>query len=252
MTKSVPRTSQKISARPNMATQVMNHIRNEIQDGGMEPGVWYSVYQISSDLNISRSPVRDGLLRLEEAGLIQFSRNRGFQVIKPQPEDIAEIFALRLCIEPSTAARAAVYRTDQHLNVLEYTYNKMQLAAAQCDEPTFFDWDQKFHEVIMEAGNSLRGAEFLNRLRVHTRLLSDTTTRRFRSLESIHAEHQPILEAIHQHDSQGARTALESHISTTGKLLLRQELTDSDTAQAPNSKEIELKLEKIWQKYITI
>lgn len=86
---------------------VVEHIRAALRTRAMVPGATYSGYQLAAELGISRSPVRDGLLRLAAIGLIEFTPNRGFRIIQPTETDIAEIYALRIAIEVPAARRAA-------------------------------------------------------------------------------------------------------------------------------------------------
>ena len=104
--------TKRVAPARSLTDQVMDFVRESTLDKTMVTGEWYSVYQVSDQLGISRSPVRDALLRLEEAGLIRFTRNRGFQIVETKPSDVAEIFALRLGIEPAAAYRAAQLRTE--------------------------------------------------------------------------------------------------------------------------------------------
>ena len=87
---------------------VVEHIRAALRTRAMVPGATYSGYQLAADLGISRSPVRDGLLRLAATGLIEFTPNRGFRIIQPTETDIAEIYALRIAIEVPAARRATI------------------------------------------------------------------------------------------------------------------------------------------------
>ena len=92
---------------------VVEHIRAALRTRAMVPGATYSGYQLAADLGISRSPVRDGLLRLAATGLIEFTPNRGFHIIQPTETDIAEIYALRIAIEVPAARRAACILASQ-------------------------------------------------------------------------------------------------------------------------------------------
>lgn len=236
-----------VPAPQTMAEQVMNHVRERIQTGQMTPGTWYSVYQLSEQLGISRSPVRDGLLRLEEAGLIEFVRNRGFQVIEPTPADVADIFSLRLSIEPHASYRAAKASTSSQLEELRAIYSRMEEACQRSDEAKFFEWDQRLHDHILSLGNSRRGREVLAKLRTQTRLLADSTAKHSRSLTQIHAEHLPIVEAICNHDPAAAAQAMHAHLQATGILLLKQTIIRHDPAMSAS--QVEATAQAIWREY---
>ena len=207
----------------SLAKQVMEYVRSAVMSGKMKPGELYSVIQLAEQLQVSRSPVRDGLLRLEEAGLIRFERNRGFRVVPTTPNDVAEIFALRIAIE-SAAARRSVYLGDIKIQDLTELANAMRSAAAADDEELFFQLDRELHDVIMTAARAKRAREIVERLRISTRLMGASTVPTSRTYEDICKEHDPIIEAIARGDALAAGKAMETHLVTTGKLLVKQAL----------------------------
>ena len=73
---------------PSLAEAVALAVREGIAAGELVPDVTYSVYQLADLLGVSRSPVREGMLRLAEAGLVEIRRNRGFRVLPPRAPDI--------------------------------------------------------------------------------------------------------------------------------------------------------------------
>lgn len=229
----------KINPGNTLTEQVMTHVRGAIRDGSMTTDEWYSVYQLSDQLGVSRSPVREALLRLEEAGLVKFVRNRGFQVRHTTPDDVAEIFALRLAIEPAAAGRAALNRSDDQLEEMQKILNLMKAEAASNNSEAFFDYDQAFHGLILTAGKSSRGRDYIDRLRTNTRIINVSTAGTMRTLHEIHLEHFPIYSAIEKKNRNDAAAAMFTHVETTGLLLLHQSMPNSE------SKEIM----KLWQTY---
>lgn len=225
----------KVARERSLTDQVMDFVRESTLNGSMVTGEWYSVYQISDQLGISRSPVREALLRLEEAGLVKFTRNRGFQIVETKPSDVAEIFALRLGIEPAAAFRAALLRTEEQLKEADSIIESMNQACTQGNEEDFFTHDRHFHRLIMTMGQSHRGADLVEKLRTHTRILGASTAGNKRSLIDILHEHEPILAAIKRGSAEIARASMREHIQVTGKLLLEQAV---DKSEEGNAKEI--------------
>jgi len=91
----------------SISENVLETVRTAGHDGVLTPGHLYSVYQLSEALGVSRSPVREALLRLAEVGLVRFERNRGFRILLPSPHEIAEMFAIRLALELPAVRRVA-------------------------------------------------------------------------------------------------------------------------------------------------
>lgn len=238
MTSNSPSSLPKRGA--TLTEQVMEFVRTAVITGELKVGELYSVNQLAQLLDISRSPARDGLLRLEEAGLIEFSRNRGFRIIPTSPYDVAEIFSLRLALEVPAAARAAAARTDALVEQLTVLEAKMHAAASTDREEDFFTLDQELHDLILGAANSNRGRQIVNRLRVATRLLGVSTAGKQRTMNDIVKEHSPIIEAIKTGNKAAAKSAMREHLSTTGRLLVAQAVEGQKLAVDPETLWLEL------------
>lgn len=210
----------------SLADQVMNYVRHAVLTGEMKSGQLYSVHQLAELLGVSRSPVRQGLLVLEEAGLIEFSRNRGFRVVPTSPHDMAEIFSLRLSIEVPAAHRAAQACTEELATGLDTLEARMRVAAEDEAEELFFSLDHQLHDLIMSAARSHRGRDIVSRLRAATRLQGVSTASRQRTLQDIVAEHTPVIEGIKSGRAVEAATAMRRHLTTTGQLLVAQAIDD--------------------------
>ncbi|KAA5835197.1 GntR family transcriptional regulator [Saccharopolyspora hirsuta] len=218
---------------PSLTEVVMEHVRSAVVEGTMRPQEWYSVYQLADELGVSRSPVREGLLRLEEAGLIRFVRNRGFQIIPTTPEDVAEIFSIRLALEVPAAHRAALYADESFAAEAAELREQMCEAAEQDDEPRFFAVDQQLHGIVLTAGSMRRGHRIVDQLRVSTRLLGDSTAGRSREYPDIIGEHDPIVAAILAGDGPGAARAMRDHLEATAVLLIGQALHYAERSEDP-------------------
>jgi DNA-binding GntR family transcriptional regulator len=207
-------------------------IRAAVDEGKMKPGVLYSAYQLAEALGISRTPVRDALLRLEEVGLIRFENRQGFRILQPQPREIAEIFAVRIALECPAVARSA--QSGDHLLAERLTALRRQMddAARADDETAFSALDVRLHDTLLDAAGNQRARQIIAALRETTRLLGASTAGTTRSLLDIAAEHDPIIDAVVAGDATVATEAMRAHLLATGKLLLIQALQPIDDARA--------------------
>ncbi len=197
-------------------------MRDGIRDRTFVPDKTYSVQQVADLLGVSRSPVREGLLKLEEAGLVRFSRNRGFHVVLPRSRDIAEIFGERLAREPHAGARGARRGDDATLDAIELAMSSLQDAAAAGAEREFWHHDRELHRLLLVGAGNPRAAEIVASLRSTTALLGPPTSAGPRDLVQIGAEHAPITRAVLLRDAEAAKAALRAHLTTTGLLLVAQ------------------------------
>jgi DNA-binding GntR family transcriptional regulator len=209
-----------MSRPPSLTDRVMAEVRDGIRDRRFVPEETYSVYQLADLLGVSRSPVREAMLKLSEAGLVEIARNRGFRVVLPDPRDVAEIFAVRLALEPAAARRAAVRGVD-----LAGPYADLDDAARAGDAEAFWAADRAWHDTVLRGAGNGRAADIVAGLRATTALLGPPTRR---SLADVRDEHAPVVAAVLAGDPDAAESAMRSHLVHTGRLLMAQVGGESD------------------------
>lgn len=214
------------SSAGRRAEQVMEAVRAALDTGVMRAGVKYSVYQLAEALGVSRTPVRDALLRLEEVGLIRFEARQGFRILLPDPQEIAHVFAIRLALELAAVARTARLCDASLAARLTGRMDLLHAAATASDERTFAQHDQLLHDDILAAAGNAKAREIVRSLRESTRLLGASTADRTRSLFDIDAEHRPIIGAIVGNRPELATEAMRDHLTSTGRLLVAQAIRD--------------------------
>jgi DNA-binding GntR family transcriptional regulator len=208
--------------------QAIHAVRAAIDDGRMRPGVMYSAYQLAEALGVSRTPVRDALLRLEEVGVIKFEARQGFRILLPQPKEIAEIFAVRLALELPAVRKVAGTANPDLAQLLLEERHLMQTAAEDGNETLFAQHDVRLHDRILDTADNNRSRTIVRSLRETTRLLGASTADKTRTLTDIENEHAPIVDAIIHGDSAEAEAAMRTHLVNTGKLLVAQAVNGDD------------------------
>ncbi len=200
----------------SLADAVAAAVRDAVASRELVAEETYSVYQLADWLGVSRTPVREAMLRLAEVGLVEIVRNRGFRVLLPQPHDIEEIVEIRLALEPAAARCAARSGCEGLADLLD----AMRTAAERDDQPAFWAADRAVHHAIVLASGNARAAAIVERLRATTALLGPPTTATGRTLVEIHAEHEPIVRAVLDRDPDAAEIAMRAHLEHTGRLLV--------------------------------
>ncbi|MHA7294316.1 GntR family transcriptional regulator [Arthrobacter sp. HLT1-21] len=229
MSQSSSDTGDRRMRPPTLADRTIDAVREGIRNGRLVPGELYSVYRLADELGVSRSPVRDALLRLAETGMVAFERNRGFRVVLPGARELTEITAVRLALEVPAAERAAIRAQESDRGALDAELEAMRVSFTVGDEAAFLLHDQRFHALLLDLAGNAHVTRIIENLRDATRLVGISTIRRSRSLEDVYREHRPILDAIHQGDPSAAGAAMRRHLESTGRLLLQEAARESDT-----------------------
>ncbi|HEX6978293.1 MAG TPA: GntR family transcriptional regulator [Alphaproteobacteria bacterium] len=143
--------------RPRSLTDlVCDHVRASIVEGRLQLGAAVSENALAATLGISKTPVREALLRLKAEGLIEVLPQKGSFVFKLRPEEVAEICELRAILERE-ALRLACRRDHESLAMaLADIVREMGAARAARDFDRYRELDAAFHRAIFErCGNRL-------------------------------------------------------------------------------------------------
>ena len=196
---------------------------NRLQAGDRLPSERALVGMIGA----SRLPIREALSVLKGLGIVEARHGKGFYVKKLDPAavfgmlspllkiqtgmDQRHLLDARLALETEIAAQAARHRNDENLEVLESELDAMRVSIE--DRFNYVTHDKAFHQEMARAtGNPVFGV-FMASL---TDLLAELHDR-FRDKSSFreHAigEHEEVLQAIREGDSDAAREAMRDHLA---------------------------------------
>lgn len=218
------RDSGVVNLRPaSMVDGVYDSIYHRLMSLDVPPGARIPIDVIARELNVSQTPVREALTRLEREGLVRKEHLIGYsaapQLTRKQFEDL---YAFRLLLEPEGARLAALNMTPELLRKLEDAAADMGHGEPPVDRTTrysrFARADAHFHDEIMKiAGNDvLRSALFSRHIQIHIFRLMFHTRVTQEALE----EHEGLLEAFRAGDAEAARQAMFEHIERSRERLL--------------------------------
>jgi len=193
-------------------------IRDRIINGDLKPGQPITEEQLSKALDMSRTPVREALIKLQSEELVRMVGNRGATVMEITPVDIAEIFQLRLLIEPY-AAKACVEFIDK--KKLKEIREKLTILAqsdlsktALQDLGTSLYEVHDLHDLIIQAAGNRRLARLFNTLQSQIlwmlNLERRITGRIGRSLQ----EHLNIVNALLASNGDSAEKYMREHLES--------------------------------------
>jgi DNA-binding GntR family transcriptional regulator len=214
---------ERLAQTASVNARVLSSLRAAVITGELVPGSLYSVQTLADQLGVSRTPVREALIKLAQQGMVRFERNRGVRVLLTSLHDLEEVFALRLLLEPPAVQRAVTRLDAAHRRQLRRMFVQMEKAAKADDEFTMLEHDRRFHRALLEVAGNTRLASFVDGLRDMVLRRGVSTARESRSLDDIVAEHREILELAEAGDAEGAAEAMRVHIRHTAELLIAQE-----------------------------
>lgn len=197
-----------------LSGQVVDIIRNRILSGQVAPNIPIRQDTLAAELGISKIPLREALARLEQDGLIYSLPNRGYIVRPLTAEELEEIYALRLKLEPDAVAAGA-----RRANAAERAAASEALSRfkekAEASSVSGGPHNRDFHMALIKPCHNRLTAEFLGRLHV----LADRYV--CKHLEPLgrdsraDAEHDQMLDAWLAGDGERAAALTYQHIHST-------------------------------------
>ncbi|MBW4094471.1 MAG: GntR family transcriptional regulator [Acidobacteria bacterium] len=204
-------------SRQVLADHVHEAILESLMDGRLEPGAPISIDGTARDLDVSPTPVREALARLEHTGLVVRVALKGYRVAPVfSREDFAHLMDARLVIEPVLTRWTAQRMFPELLAELRKAITDLKTAPrgpSFAEFRDYFEADERFHRLIAE--NS--GNPFMHD--AYTALGGQV--QRFRlfggvgitDAEFAIAEHQAVFHALEQGDPAAAAAAMTDHVS---------------------------------------
>jgi DNA-binding GntR family transcriptional regulator len=221
---------ERLDQTATVNSRVLDALRAAVVGGELGPGTLHSVQTLATQLGVSRTPVREALIKLAQQGMVRFERNRGVRILQTSLHDLEEVFALRLLLEVPATRRACQLLDAAGRRELRRLLRGMERAAQADDEFRLWDYDRRFHKALITASGNTRLVAFVDGLRDSVLRQGVSTARASRSLADIVAEHEAVLERVEAGDPDGAAEAMHRHIRHTAELLIAQEGGGVDVA----------------------
>jgi DNA-binding GntR family transcriptional regulator len=201
----------RVERPPSLSEHVCRVLREDILAGRLAPGERVTEAHAEMRTGVSRTPVREGIRKLEAEGLVISYRGRGTYVAyRLSPDEAMLIYECRLIVEPYLTRLAAERMSPEALATVRSVLDRF-CAALDSDPREAGQLDAEFHLAIYETSRSelinvLRGYWSRIQLELSERVYKTEVPRRFTG------EHIGIVEALERGDADAAAERMHRHI----------------------------------------
>jgi DNA-binding GntR family transcriptional regulator len=201
--------------RRSMSDEVFDYVRSRIFDGTLKPNQRVPQDAVASALGVSRVPVREALIALEQHGLVASEPHRGTYVVPIRAVDVDDHYRMYGMIQGLAASRAVHSITEPVLDRLAALHEQM---CASDDPDRLWDCNYDFHSLINHTGAS-------SRVRAVLRHLSYNFPRELYTLSpgaspEANAGHARILAALRDRNGPAADAASQEHVRLEGENII--------------------------------
>lgn len=202
-----------------LTIQAYNILKKRIMDLNLRPGEIIMVQTLAKELGISRTPVREAVVRLEKEGFVEAAEGKKFRVSTLSLKDVLEIHELRKLMEVHAAKNVAKSANNKQIKELESTIAKMGKALADKSHDRFFEYDLAFHKKIISYHGNDTLILFMNQINDKIQRIRYLAVYVDQRLEKTIEEHQAVIDAIKNRDPDRVAETLEFHLEKIEEVL---------------------------------
>ena len=195
-----------------LGARVYQALLNSIVSGQIGPGAPLRPEAIARQLEVSTTPVREAMHRIEGDGLAIKLPYQGWFVREFTEQQIRELYEIRVALECVSVRLACQRITDEEIDWLRrhQVTGENALASNAMDDYRIYNWD--LHAAIMRAARNSYLFSMMGQLRQQSEMLMATTIRIVGRPVRALDEHRRLIELIARRDSEGAEPLMEYHI----------------------------------------
>jgi len=167
--------------------------------------------QLSQDLGVSRTPVREAIARLEQEGLVRIVPRRGVFVARKTKLEILEMITVWAALESMAARLVTEHATDEEIASLRSLFATMKDDTAQANIDEYSSMNIRFHQAIIRLSKSQLLASMTETLFIHMRSIRARTIGEDNRVQRSIIDHMNIITALEDRDADLAERLSREH-----------------------------------------
>lgn len=213
---------RRIAPRETLAQQAYRQLREEIVSARLEPNEELPEERLSAQLGISRTPLREALMRLSMEGLVILRKGSPATVATFTIEESRHLMEIRRVLEVHNLEKISGELNDSVFNHLESNLHCQAEAVANDEFHNFIESDREFHLILSSLNENPKTKELLNQMNTGVNraflILSNTLPI---SAKEAYEEHRTIVEALKAGDITGAKQRMNQHLMNVEQRFLK-------------------------------
>lgn len=192
--------------------QICTLLRDRILTQEYSPGERIYVERLEKELQVSRTPIKDAFNQLMGEGLVEVVPRKGTFVVKLLPEELEEIFDIRLMIETHAAELSLNSNSQREIRAMREILIECPQLIKERNCRLFIEEDQKFHHLIVKMSKNTKLYELYKNLNVHIQIARNYYLSDYERLEPTQKEHERILDALTEKDMGLIKEVITTHV----------------------------------------
>ncbi|MBL8381165.1 MAG: GntR family transcriptional regulator [Burkholderiales bacterium] len=200
--------------RAGLAVRVYTELKREIADFKLMPGDRFTEGEVADRMQVSRTPVREALYRLESEGVLEVMFRSGWRVRPFDFERFEDLYDLRVVLELAAVRRLCEHPGSAPLDQLKATW-LVPAAERMSEGRAVAAADEAFHGALVAAAGNAEMARVHRDVTERIRIIRRLDFTQGARIDATYSEHAKILRAIMQRKVDAAQLMLRSHIESS-------------------------------------
>ena len=215
--------------RAALHEQVAHRLRQMLVEGRIPPGAKLNERELSIDLNVSRTPLREAIKMLAAEGLVELLTNRGAIAVELSESDILHTFEVMAGLEAQSGELAAQRITESELTEIRALHFEMLAAYTRRDLPTYYRLNAAIHSAINAAAKNAVLTSTYKQMNARLQALRFNSNRNEENWISAMNDHAQMITALEARDSAAMRRVLINHLNNKCDVVIAQLHANSQT-----------------------
>ncbi|HTZ00830.1 MAG TPA: GntR family transcriptional regulator [Xanthobacteraceae bacterium] len=197
----------------SVVEEAYNSLKKSLVEGVYRPGQRLRALRVANELKISRTPVKEALIRLEQEGLLRREQGTGFIVRGLSVREILNLYRVREVLEVEAARQAFPRLTPAALTAMREALDDADALLAEGRHPDFLRASRRFHDLIAaQTGNSVLQEILANLGSRFWSIGTVVVSRHVQRATEIRGENHAILNALSGGDLKTVERAVKAHV----------------------------------------
>ncbi|SFB94788.1 transcriptional regulator, GntR family [Polaromonas sp. OV174] len=208
--------------RSALHEQVAHRLRQMLIENRIAPGAKLNERQLSEELNVSRTPLREAIKMLAAEGLVELLPNRGAIAVELSEADVLNTFEVMAGLEAQSGELAAQRITEAELAEIKAMHFEMLAAYTRRDLPAYYRLNSAIHNAINVAAKNPVLTATYNQVNARLQALRFRSNQDEDKWKFAMDEHEQMISALTARDAAAMRRVLQSHLANKLDVVIQQ------------------------------
>ena len=214
--------------KSHLVDKAYQSIKQWIVQYMLKPGAQLSPGELAEALQMSQTPIRESLIRLELERFVQRSGSKGFVVRTLDIKEVEEIYELRIILEVPAVAQAVIHMNDEAIERLSENLRNVKALIDEGRKVETVLLENEFHSIIFRSAQNKLLGETAQKVLDRVTMIQNLDVLTSNRISQAYEQHEEIYRVISQRDPDAAVTIMKEHLDSAKLFIVSRLQSEED------------------------